>query len=612
MSNNVFSGHEYDDLGIAINGALVNLYDEGTTTPSRADTTTNSLGFWTISHATEGTFDVQVTNGTSIRRRKYLDEVQLKRIEVADFFIRNPGDTFKYNITPGAITAERILNLPLLTGTATLATIDEGIKGADISSVGAALTLVAGSDYADVTGTTTVTSISTRPAGSRFTFQFDGALILTHNATSLILQGATNLTTAAGDVLTFISEGSGNWREESRRLAASQTAHTQSHDHSASADGQTLQPLNLDLTAATELTIATGDITATQNFHSVDTESDAASDDLIGIIGGSAGRMLVLRPANDARTVVVKHNGSAAASDNILLADDTDFTMDRLEDTITLLYDATLDTNGAWVEISRSTGGSTAYTDAEAIAAVEGEATLDLTGRLSFDKGADLASGATVTPGTDGNYFDITGTTTITAIGSLRAGTLIFFHFDGVLTLTHNATSLILQGATNLTTAAGDVVAFISRDGTNWEEAWRRLAAAAGGGTAPVFARVVRTAGDINTTNTALVDLTGATVTFTTGAFPVAYSGTITRKLNAVDEMFFNVDVDGGLQLGTAGLRITQQTVSDPYAAPLSGLTAALTAASHTLKVQWKVVSGTGTVLGNSAESYLWEAHEIR
>ena len=116
------------------------------------------------------------------------------------------------------------------------------------------------------------------------------------------------------------------------------------------------------------------------------------------------------------------------------------------------------------------------YLDSEAITAIEGETTLDLTGRLGIDKGADLASGATVTPGTDGNYFDITGTTTITAIAGLRAGTLVFFHFDGALQITHHATSLILQGGVNLTTAAGDVVAFFSRDGTNWEEAWRGLA----------------------------------------------------------------------------------------------------------------------------------------
>tara|TARA_Y100000310_G_scaffold46368_1_gene43060 strand:+ start:1055 stop:2080 length:1026 start_codon:yes stop_codon:yes gene_type:complete len=115
-----------------------------------------------------------------------------------------------------------------------------------------------------------------------------------------------------------------------------------------------LQMANYDLEAASELTISTGDITVTQTYHKVDTESDAASDNLDGINGGSAGRIIVLRPENDGRTVVVRHNQSAGAADNILLADDTDYSMSRIEDIIALIYDATLDTNGAWLEVSRS------------------------------------------------------------------------------------------------------------------------------------------------------------------------------------------------------------------------------------------------------------------
>ena len=75
---------------------------------------------------------------------------------------------------------------------------------------------------------------------------------------------------------------------------------------------------------------------------------------------------------------------------------------------------------------------------------------------LTFTKGADIASAATITPGTDGNYYDITGTVTVTAIAAVEVGTLIKLHFDGALTLTHHATNLILPGGANITTAAGD------------------------------------------------------------------------------------------------------------------------------------------------------------
>ena len=51
----------------------------------------------------------------------------------------------------------------------------------------------------------------------------------------------------------------------------------------------------------------------------------------------------------------------------------------------------------------------------------------------------------------------VTGTTTITGLGTLTAGIKKVLTFSGALTLTHNATSLILPGAANITTAAGDV-----------------------------------------------------------------------------------------------------------------------------------------------------------
>src|SRR5262249_56022543 len=42
--------------------------------------------------------------------------------------------------------------------------------------------------------------------------RFAGALTLTHNGTSLILPGAANITTAAGDTCIALSDASGNWR----------------------------------------------------------------------------------------------------------------------------------------------------------------------------------------------------------------------------------------------------------------------------------------------------------------------------------------------------------------------------------------------------------------
>lgn len=77
---------------------------------------------------------------------------------------------------------------------------------------------------------------------------------------------------------------------------------------------------------------------------------------------------------------------------------------------------------------------------------------------ISEAKGADVASAGTTTIWvTDGNFIHITGTTTITSFGTAQqAGDERTIVFDGALTLTHNATSLILPTGANITTAAGD------------------------------------------------------------------------------------------------------------------------------------------------------------
>lgn len=85
-------------------------------------------------------------------------------------------------------------------------------KGADIPSATSTPIGAATGNFIHVTGTTTITSFDTVQAGVRRIVDFTGILILTHNATSLILPGGANITTAAGDCATFVSEGSGNWR----------------------------------------------------------------------------------------------------------------------------------------------------------------------------------------------------------------------------------------------------------------------------------------------------------------------------------------------------------------------------------------------------------------
>lgn len=91
--------------------------------------------------------------------------------------------------------------------------------------------------------------------------------------------------------------------------------------------------------------------------------------------------------------------------------------------------------------------------------------------RATGYQGANIASAATtaIAAANTGLYAHVTGVVTITALGTVRAGTFRIIEFDGILTLTHNATSLKLPGAANITTAAGDIGFFISLGAGNWK-----------------------------------------------------------------------------------------------------------------------------------------------
>ncbi len=76
-----------------------------------------------------------------------------------------------------------------------------------------------------------------------------------------------------------------------------------------------------------------------------------------------------------------------------------------------------------------------------------------------FLHGADIASAGTINLETaTGDLVDVTGTTAITAV-TLNEGHERTVRFTGILTLTNGA-SLILPGAANIATAAGDVAIF--------------------------------------------------------------------------------------------------------------------------------------------------------
>ena len=85
-------------------------------------------------------------------------------------------------------------------------------KGADIATAGTADLGAIPGLFHDITGTTTVTGLGTVSAGIWKLVKFEGIALLVHHATSHILPGGANITTAVGDTALYFSEGSGNWR----------------------------------------------------------------------------------------------------------------------------------------------------------------------------------------------------------------------------------------------------------------------------------------------------------------------------------------------------------------------------------------------------------------
>lgn len=83
----------------------------------------------------------------------------------------------------------------------------------------------------------------------------------------------------------------------------------------------------------------------------------------------------------------------------------------------------------------------------------------DMKGVVNHAKGTAVASASSCDIwATNGNLIHVTGTTTIADFGTApQAGCLRVVIFDGILTLTHGASAIVIPGSANITTAANDV-----------------------------------------------------------------------------------------------------------------------------------------------------------
>ena len=139
---------------------------------------------------------------------------------------------------------------------------------------------------------------------------------------------------ATGAVLSFGSSGP---------VTITHSADTLTVDATLAAN--IFKPTKLNFGTPTELTISGGVVAMTRSYHTIDTESDAATDDLNTITGGTEGDILILRAANGSRDVVVKHGTGNIRNGNGGL----DRTLSNTNQSAMYVYDGT-----NWLETSFS------------------------------------------------------------------------------------------------------------------------------------------------------------------------------------------------------------------------------------------------------------------
>ena len=167
------------------------------------------------------------------------------------------------------------------------------------------------------------------------------------------------------------------------------------------------------------------------------------------------------------------------------------------------------DDGGSIPQPATAAGASTVYTFSSSdngttykyASGVENGFTVSV-GAINESPLTTIASAATVNlAASTSNTINISGTTTITSLGTMAAGATRRLIFQGALTLTHNATSLILPSGANITTAAGDAAEFVSLGSGNWKcynyERANGTSVALGPTSSPTFTALTLTNGQI-------------------------------------------------------------------------------------------------------------------
>ncbi len=242
--------------------------------------------------------------------------------------------------------------------------------------------------------------------------------------------------------------------------------------------------------------------------------------------------------------------------------------------------------------------------------------------------GADIASATTTNIGAGtGISIIITGTTTITAFDTVAAGIVRILKFSGALTLTHSGTALILPGAANITTVAGDVATFVSLGSGNWRCACYQKTTVTGTGSL-----VLATSPSLTTPAIAGATITG-TVTVANGCTlttPAIAGATITGTVTIANGCTLTTPVIGaatgtslalsgavtstssgaaGFGYATGSGSTVTQTASKSHATTIAAMCGLITMNNAALAAA-TIVSATITTTGVAAGDLILAMHE--
>lgn len=200
----------------------------------------------------------------------------------------------------------------------------------------------------------------------------------------------------------------------------------------------------------------------------------------------------------------------------------------------------------------------------------------------------DIASATTTDiGGQNTNFLRVTGTTAITSFGTNYNGPR-FLRFAAALTLTHDATALILPGAANITTAAGDVAIVVPKasGGTanGWQVFYQRAALAPGvASSLPVS---ITSSGLTQATSRILgrVSGGGGAIEELTGAQVSAFAAAATDTAQGAVELATTAEAQAGTDTTRA---LTPATMQAAKIIPLTAVTASGTAVDFTGIPSW-------------------------